>query len=256
MVARSVASGTHASGLPAAAEAGPVREVLQALWQASLPERRAHAAGYTPTALEVYGVPAPAIRRVLRPLARSLRGEPPERVLAMARRLVDSDVLEARQLAWELIGGRRDLVRRLDATMVESLGRGNDNWASVDGFSVYVAGPAWRDGGVRDRDVARWARDGDRWWRRTALVSTVALNLRSRGGSGDPARTLSVCSLLTGDREPMVAKALSWALRALVGPDAEAVRAFLEDHRGELPPLVLREVGNKLSTGRKSGRAG
>jgi len=254
MVGGPVLPGPASADAPTRSGTAWVREVLDALRAGSIPERRAHAAGYFPTALEVLGVPAPAIRRVLRPLARRLRSEPPERVLALARTLVATGVHEARQVAWELVGGRRDLVRSLDAATVEALAEGNDNWASVDGFSVYVSGPAWRDGGVRDEDVARWARDSDRWWRRTALVSTVALNLRSRGGAGDTGRTVAVCSLLVGDRDPMVAKALSWALRALAGADERAVRAFLLRHGAELPALVRREVGNKLVTGRKSGR--
>jgi 3-methyladenine DNA glycosylase AlkD len=231
-----------------------VADALEALRLASVPERKEHSAGYFPSALEILGVPAPGIRAVLRPLARSLRREPGAAVLVMARALVATDVHEARQMAWELIGGRPDVVAALDATTVEALGAGNDNWATVDSFSVHVAGPAWRDGVVGDEDVARWARDADRWWRRTALVATVALNLRSRGGRGDVPRTLAVCTMLAADRDAMVAKALSWALRSLTGVDERAVRAFLVEHGDTLAPLVRREVGNKLATGRKSGR--
>ncbi len=232
---------------------GLVAEVLESLRAASVPERREHSAGYFPSDLEILGVPAPSIRAVLRPVARELRAAAPGEVLSVARALVRTDVHEARQLAWELIGGRPDVIAGLAAAAVEELGRGNDNWATVDGFSVYVAGPAWREGRVRDGDVARWAEGDDRWWRRTALVSTVALNQRSRGGSGDVPRTLAVCELLAHDPDPMVAKALSWALRAMVGVDADGVRAFLGRHGEALPSLVRREVRRKLETGRKSG---
>jgi hypothetical protein len=47
-------------------------------------------------------------------------------------------------------------------------------------------------------------------------VSTVALNVRSRGGSGDVPRTLAVCRFLVADPDDMAVKALSWALRELV----------------------------------------
>ena len=238
--------------------AGAVRaraeEVLRALRAASDPERREVTRGYFPSRLEILGVSAPELRRILRPLARALRSAPAAEVLATARALRDTGAHEARQIAFELVGGRRDVIAVLDAKAVEALGEGNDNWASVDGFSVYVAGPAWREGAVRDRDVLRWCRSADRWWRRTALVSTVALNMRSRGGSGDVPRTLRVCRALATDADPMVAKALSWALRALVGVDAGAVRTFLVEHEDGLPALVRREVGNKLATGLKSGR--
>jgi hypothetical protein len=54
----------------------------------------------------------------------------------------------------------------------------------------------------------------------------------------------------------MVAKGLSWALRALAGVDPAAVRSFLAEHGAGLPALVRREVGNKLATGLKSGGGG
>jgi 3-methyladenine DNA glycosylase AlkD len=84
------------------------------------------------------------------------------------------------------------------------------------------------------------------------LVSTVALNNKARGGDGDPARTLAVCELLVDDREDMVVKALSWALRELAKRDANSVEGFLETFGAKLPARVLREVRNKLSTGLKT----
>jgi len=237
------------------AASGGVRSdrVVAELRAAADPRRREKTQGYFPTSLEILGVPVPAQRRVLRPLARALSGSAPTQVLDVARSLLDTGVHEARQVAFELVGGRRDVVAGLDGPTVEALGRGNDNWASVDCFAVSVAGPAWRDGRVRDADVLRWAASADPWWRRTALVSTVALNMKSRGGQGDAARTLKVCRRLADDPHPMVAKGLSWALRALAPVDGAGVRAFLDEQGEALAALVRREVGNKLRTGRKSG---
>lgn len=230
----------------------PADEVVRQLQEVSDPERRRHNQGYHPTAMRILGVPVPQTRRILKTLARSLRGEDSERVLETAWSLLDARVHEARQVAFELVGGRRDIIRELDAGTVEAIGEGNDNWGSVDCFSIYVAGPSWRDGKVLDQDVRRWAESDDPWWRRTALVSTVTLNARSRGGAGDAPRTVAVCEMLAGDRHPMVAKGLSWALRALVQVDPAAVQAFLERHGDDLAPLVRREVGNKLRTGVKT----
>ena len=230
------------------------RAVVEELRAYASPERRRATEGYFPSRLEILGVSAPDMRRVLRPLAHGLAGVPSSRVLAVARALLVTHVHEARQVAFELVGGRPDVLRALDAAAVQALGKGNDNWASVDAFGVCVAGPAWRDGQVRDADVLAWCRNPDRWWRRTALVSTVALNAPSRGGRGDVRRTLRICRALAGDGDVMVAKGLSWALRALVPVDAAAVRMFLRKEHARLPALVRREVGNKLDTGRKNPR--
>jgi 3-methyladenine DNA glycosylase AlkD len=58
--------------------------------------------------------------------------------------------------------------------------------------------------------------------------------------------------LLERDRDPMVAKALSWALRELAKRDPHAVREYIARRQNVLPALVLREVKNKLSTGPKN----
>ena len=230
-----------------------VAQVLAALEQKSVAERREKAASYFPSRMRVLGVPVPAQRKILRSIARALRGASSEAVLAFARDLLATGVHEARQIAFELVAGRADVMAGLDGAAVEALGQGNDNWASVDCFGVYVAGPAWRSGALSDDRVRAWTASPDRWWRRTALVATVALNVKSRGGSGDAARTIWVCEALVADGDPMVVKALSWALRSLVGVAPKEVRAFLSRHGDAVPALVRREVGNKLETGLKRG---
>ncbi|MBU0718206.1 MAG: DNA alkylation repair protein [Planctomycetes bacterium] len=107
---------------------------------------------------------------------------------------------------------------------------------------------------MKDIHIHRWARSKDRWRRRAALVSTVALNRKSAGGTGDPPRTLAVCGLLVDDADDMVVKALSWALRELIQHDAPAVREFIRTHHDVLASRVIREVRNKLTTGRKNPR--
>jgi 3-methyladenine DNA glycosylase AlkD len=100
-------------------------------------------------------------------------------------------------------------------------------------------------------DGQRWAASPDRWWRQAALVSTVPLNLRSRGGTVNTERTLDICRQLAADGDDMVLKALSWALWELVVWDPQAVRRFLDEHDGVLAARVRREVRSKLETGRK-----
>jgi len=121
-------------------------------------------------------------------------------------------------------------------------------------FACYLAGPAWRAGRLPSALIHRWAGSREVCWRRAALVSTVPLNVRAQGGEGDPDRTLAVCRLLLGDREDLVVKAMSWALRCLVAWDAPGLRRFLARHQRELAPRVLREVHHKLEIGLKNPR--
>ena len=147
-----------------------------------------------------------------------------------------------------------DSLRSLDRRSFERLGADLDSWDSVDTFACFLSGPCWREKQISAEDVHEWAASNNRWWRRSALVSTVHLNNKARGGSGDPVRTLAVCKLLLNDHDDMVVKAMSWALRELVKHDANAVQEFLELHLDTLTARVVREVSNKLNTGLKNPR--
>ena len=85
-----------------------------------------------------------------------------------------------RWVGYEIAHHHRPTLASLDLDKLEELGSSLDSWDSVDVFSLYLAGPAWRNGQIDDADVHRWARSADRWWRRVSLVSTVALNLKAR----------------------------------------------------------------------------
>jgi 3-methyladenine DNA glycosylase AlkD len=193
---------------------------------------------------------AEPVRAVRREFSRSLRNCTAQEMLAVAYNLFERQ----RWVAYELIYFHPIARSNLEIEAVERLGRGIDGWDSVDAFARYISGPAWQCNLILDTDVRRWAESPDRFWRRTALVSTVPLNLRVAGGTGDTDRTLEICSLLVTDRDDTIVKAMSWALRSLVIWDAAAVRCFLHDYDSELAARVKREVRNKLNTGLKTPR--
>jgi len=192
----------------------------------------------------------PGERAVRRKCSQRLKQAQPEFILDLARELIQT--YGYRSFAYELIQSHRAALRSVGEAALEELGRGINSWWSVDSFARTLAGPAWLNGHVPDRLIHRWAHSEDRWWRRAALVSTVALNVRSHGGMGDVPRTLEVCRLLVDDHDDMVAKAMSWALRELVVHDPQAVRGFLSEHEQALAARVKREVRNKLTTGLKN----
>lgn len=197
-------------------------------------------------------VPEWRIRR--RAWSRALEARPPREIVRLASELANGGGLWERFTAYELIANHPGAITALTPARIRRLGRGLSDWASVDTFGCYVAGPAWRDGVLPSREVHAWLDSRDRWQRRAAVVCTVALNVRARGGRGDTPRTLAVCRRVVKDRDDMVVKALSWALRSLVEWDPGAVARFLEEHESVLAGRVRREVGTKLRTGLKRER--
>jgi 3-methyladenine DNA glycosylase AlkD len=192
------------------------------------------------------------LREVRREFTHRLKDAAPHVVLELANLLIDVPQTAYRFIAYELIHHHPAAISHLNAWQLEQLGRGIASWGAVDCFAVYLSGPVWRDRRVPNSLIHGWARSADRWWRRAALVSTVPLNSKSQGGAGDTYRTLQVCRLLERDRDPMVTKAMSWALRELAKRDPRAVRDYLAARKDSLPAIVLREVANKLKTGVKN----
>ena len=194
----------------------------------------------------------PNIRAIRRQYSREIQDCQPSLVLDLAAQLIETRRL--RWVAYEFVRFHKPTFETLTDSTIERIGQGIDSWQSVDAFACTLSGPAWRIGNLSDEAIHRWVASEDVWWRRAALVSTVGLNIRARGGAGDATRTLAVCRLLADDHEDMVQKAMSWALRELVVHDREAVGRFLEDYRAALAARVKREVRNKLDTGLKNPR--
>ena len=192
----------------------------------------------------------PNEREIRRKYSRMLMTASPEFVLDLGKALIE--IYGYRVFPYELIRSHKEAFQRIGEKELEAFGRGINSWWSVDAFARTLAGPAWLKGQVSDGLIHKWAHSEDLWWRRAALVSTVALNMRSQGGMGDALRTLEVCRLLVDNHDDMVVKALSWALRALVVHDPGAVSAFLSKNEDILAARIKREVRNKLETGLKN----
>jgi 3-methyladenine DNA glycosylase AlkD len=201
-------------------------------------------------ALSVWNTPNE--RTIRRKYSGQIKQASPEFVLELARELFRT--YGQRWIAYELIRAHKAAFRSLGEAELEEFGRGINSWGTVDAFARTLSGPAWLRGQIPDELIHKWVRAEDLWWRRAALVSTVAWNVRSQGGPGDVPRTLAVCRLLVADHEDMVVKALSWALRELVVHDPDAVKVFLKEHEDVLASRVKYEVGNKLRTGLKNPR--
>lgn len=193
----------------------------------------------------------PALRQLRRAYSKTWKREPPQVVLGIARKVSASGY---RWIGCELIRNHPAAFAALNDRTVAQFAIGLNSWDSVDAFARILSGPAWAHGYVSDALIEKWSRSRDRWLRRTAVVSTIALNMRADGGQGDARRTLMICRRLAADSDDMVQKAISWALRALIAIDAAAVSKFLATHDEALTSRVKREVSNKLRIGLKNPR--
>lgn len=195
-----------------------------------------------------------SMRRIRRVVSKELKLAPSAVIYELSEALVDGPLPGGRFVACELVAAHEGAMKAVTVARVTRLADGMSGWVDTDVIGCYVSGPAWRTGQISDKTIRAWASSKNRWWRRTALVSTVPLNSRARGGNGDIPRTLAVCAQLMEDRDPMVYKALSWALRELAKREPSAVKEFTAVNGGRMHSSVVREVRSKLETGLKAGR--
>lgn len=229
-----------------------VNEIIATLRDLSDPDRVEYMKTMVPTSSEVLGVTSPHIRTVLTELKRLHASWSTLEWIHFCKALVAEGIMECQVLAYELIGRNRKLLDSLSYTDLMDLWKNLDNWASVDHYSVGIYGVLWGRGVVKDAHIEKLLESDNFWDRRVAVVSTVALNLKSRGGTGDTTRTLAVCERVVDERQDMIQKALSWALRELSKRDRAAVVAFMEKNENRLAKRVLREVSHKLEFGTKN----
>jgi 3-methyladenine DNA glycosylase AlkD len=229
-----------------------VEEVIEALEDLSTSRRQEMSAHSFPTSQRVIGVTNPHMKEVIRELRIQYPEWSEHQWIDFCKELVGRGIFECQIVAFEMIGRDKKLLSALRYEDVVDLGKNLDNWASVDHYTVGIFGVLWGKGVVKDHHIDQLLKSDNVWERRVAVVSTVALNLKSRGGTGDTPRTLSVCERVVDERHDMIWKALSWALRELSKRDRESVSEFIEMHGPQMSKRVLREVNHKLEFGTKN----
>lgn len=194
----------------------------------------------------------PILRAQRRETSRALRDAPAADVLRLARRAEGQLPQEQKWVAYELIRHHPGAFAAIGVAEIEDFAARTTSWYAVDGLGTILTGALWARGQLPDALFDGWSRSENRWLRRSALVATVGRN----AVRPDPERTFALCLRLAEDRDDMVEKAVSWALRWLAQKDRTVVDAFWDAEAQRFRPRVRREVAHKLSTGRKTPRRG
>ncbi|NIH81087.1 DNA alkylation repair protein [Amycolatopsis viridis] len=201
---------------------------------------------YMKSEMDFRGVPKPERSR----LARRVFGEHPlpdrESFVAAVRELWrDAAFREERYLAIDLTG-HRAYARWQDHTLIplyEEMIVSGAWWDYVDEIAIRRVGPLLRTDRERVTPVVRrWARDADRWRRRTAVICQVGAR-----DNTDTGLLTSVIEANEGDGDFFLRKGIGWALRDYARTAPDWVRAFVETHPA-LSPLSVREALKHLGS--------
>lgn len=214
------------------------------------PGHRTGSLRVAPTAQSVLGVRTPASRSLARTWFREHPGWPAEATLALAASLWSGHSRDERALALEILCLHPDLVDGLDRSRLDRWRSDVDNWGICDFLGFAILGRWLLAVPGRRSYLDELIEDSDLWSRRLALVATVRLN-REDDAYADI--TLRLVDRVVDEREPMITKAVSWALREMIRRHPDRVADYLDRRGDRLAAIARREVRNKLRTGRKRG---
>ncbi len=222
--------------------------VIAALREAADPVRAPQQQAYMKSDLPFFGVGVPECRRIARaafrahPLADSAAWE--AAILDLWRNAAHR---EERYAAVELLVFPRyaGWLEPARLPLIEELVTAGAWWDHVDAIAgkgvgtMLAAHPGPTGAALRE-----WAKDGDIWKRRTAILA----QLRARGAT-DTALLADAIRPSIGHPEFFLRKGIGWALREYAKTDPAWVRAFVAAHPG-LSNLTRREALRRLERGR------
>lgn len=192
------------------------------------------------------------------PANRSVVQRFPTLSLVEVDRLLDSPIHEHRQsglfillyrfLAASKPSTRDDKLRgELSAFYLKALKRGRvNNWDLVDSSAEHLLGDYLVD---RPRQLLfDLASSPQLWERRAAVIATFAF-LKQK----DASTTVELAKKLLKDPEPLMHKAVGWALReAGKRVNKKVLTSFLDQHAAEMPRIMLSYTLEHLSVKQKT----
>jgi 3-methyladenine DNA glycosylase AlkD len=207
-----------------------------------------------PSKLDIYGLRVFELRQIVGAWRRGHKEATREHLLVLVEALWEGASREERMLALELLQHYPHHIPQLTWSRFERWRHDLDNWELTDVLGVGVLG-LWvlGDADARAQHLRDLIAGEGVWSRRLGLVGAIGLN-RARKDGSFPQLTFALMDQVKEERHPMITKAVSWMLRDLSKKHPDLVAAYLEDNRDLLADHVVREVTNKLKTGRKSGK--
>jgi 3-methyladenine DNA glycosylase AlkD len=205
--------------------------------------------------LGVYGLRVWQIRGIVRAWRREHRDVAMDDLLALVEALWAGGSREERLIALELPQHYPAAIPQLTWEDFDRWRGDLDNWELTDVLGVGVLGP-WVGACSERRERHLWdlVKEEDIWNRRLALVAIVGLS-RARASVSLLDLALGLIDQVRDEPDRTITRAISWVLRELAKEHPREVTAYLEENVHLLPKQVVREVTNKLTTGRKDGKA-
>ncbi len=200
---------------------------------------------YMKSAMPYLGVRVPTVRALTRAAE---KGQPPgdaATLMATAGTLWRAAGHREERYAATALLDTRTARRLRDVSLLpllEEMIRTGAWWDHVDEVSHRVGDLVAIDRAAMTPVLRAWARDGDRWIRRSSIIAQLGQKSATELGL-----LTFVIEANLDDRDFFIAKAIGWALREFARTDPGWVRAFVDAHEDRMAPLSRREALKHLA---------
>jgi 3-methyladenine DNA glycosylase AlkD len=224
-----------AMALDAAAVAATMEAELRV---AGTPARAEGEKAYLKSDLEFAGARLGDIRRVAQATWREHRPMRHDDLVALVAELWERPLFDRRMAAAILLELGAGTLTVDDLPLLERLLRESRTWALVDWIAGdVVARLRVSDPGV-EATLARWARDGDFWIRRSALLA----HLRRLRAGDDLGAFADYADAALDEKEFFIRKAIGWVLRESGKRRPDEVAAWLAPRTHRVSGVTMREA--------------
>ena len=196
---------------------------------------------------KVLGTRVPEIRKIARAWARDNGDASSVERRKLILLLWTGPSREEQLLALAVLGTLGSRTEWRDFALLHS---GLDSWEPTDVMAKQIADFVERDPENRLHHVSDLSAGEHLWTIRLGIVALSQLNRRGLAKEMTP----DVIDGVRHHRDPMITKAVSWALREYAASWPGKARSYLRLRGDELPAIAVRETRNKLDTGKKSGK--
>jgi 3-methyladenine DNA glycosylase AlkD len=214
-----------------------IKDIISALAPLADPDRAPAMRAYMRDQFDFLGIPTPARRAAIRPIARDLRAASTGDLFALARDLWSLPEREYQYAALDILAHNWRALSARELPALIALARNKSWWDSVDAIAAVVGDVLRGKHDMMDEALA----DADFWVRRIALLHQ--LGWRERTDAQLLFRYTLACA---HEREFFIQKAIGWALRDYAWHAPEAVRGFLAGPGSSLAALSRREAAKHL----------
>ncbi len=206
---------------------------------------------YVGTLKPSYHLDTKSTRLVIKEFLKNHRLSPPE-LIDLITSLYYGETYDEVAIAGYIVGLSPELRSTLDPQTLHYWLDNTHGWAECDvlcqmAFDAQDFLDRWH---IWGKAIKSFAKDKNVQVRRASLV-LLTKPLRQSDDSRLADLAIRNVDLLKGEKDILITKAVSWALRAMIKNHKEKVSQYLHENSDSLPKIAVREVTSKLETGRK-----